>query len=728
MRKRFKLGTKIFAGFIGILTMMAVSGLIGVVSVHSVGEALHIIAAQETPILMVSGDMALNLMKLRDELSQFRMATSTIALTDGDAVAKHLPVYEALIQEFDGHVSAILEGGTLKDGTIIYKTENAKLAQAVKAADKLHTDTFQPAAMKLIEAGKTMLARDVEARQANEAMDTVYVKASESADQLDRNVRDLVAQIRKSGGSQATLQDLVVVSEVAGNAHTALAEVRIAMEEVVQMSNMADVAQAEIRYGAADKKFDAAVAALTKGGDVDGQRVNVSRFDTVRVTARRFGEQKTEFEKAASGVLSTRKSAIEAILKAQAADRELKAAGTKFLALVEQVRELSREEMNQAKSTGDATRVWSQVLLMSVLGLGIATGLLLAWVLTRMIANPIRRIVEGVTGASLQVASAAEQISGSSQSLAGSTTEQAASLEETASSLEQMANMVRQNADNAQQADLLVKEGLQVASQGGNAMQRMVDAIGKIKTSSDETARIIKTIDEIAFQTNLLALNAAVEAARAGDAGRGFAVVAEEVRNLAQRSAQAAKNTADLIASSQEKSDAGVRVAREVEVSLQEIQGAIQKIEGLVASVAEASREQSKGIEQLNQAVSQMDTATQSNAANAEETASTSEELSSQANVLRSMVQELMHMVTGGKGGNGARSLGGNGHGKLAAGAETGESSGQAQRPAGAFAGGGTFVGSGAGRPLRDRIADELHDRTDSRPEFMRNLSDADFK
>jgi methyl-accepting chemotaxis protein len=172
-------------------------------------------------------------------------------------------------------------------------------------------------------------------------------------------------------------------------------------------------------------------------------------------------------------------------------------------------------------------------------------------------------------------------------------------------------------------------------------MSRMSTSIQKIKESSDQTAKIVKTIDEIAMQTNLLALNAAVEAARAGEAGRGFAVVAEEVRNLAQRSAQAAKNTADMIGESVRNADDGVKIATEVSTSFDRIAGSSKKVNDLIAEIAAASKEQAAGIKQVNDAVSQMDKVTQQNAANAEESASASEELSSQAAELQAMVAQF---------------------------------------------------------------------------------------
>jgi len=247
-----------------------------------------------------------------------------------------------------------------------------------------------------------------------------------------------------------------------------------------------------------------------------------------------------------------------------------------------------------------------------------------------------------VSQATEQVSSASQQISAGSQSLAQGANEQASSLEEVSSSLEEMSSMTKQNAENANQAKNLAGEANNNASQGKQAMAQMSESIRKIKESSDETAKIVKTIDEIAMQTNLLALNAAVEAARAGEAGRGFAVVAEEVRNLAQRSADAAKNTANMIAESVKNSEEGVIIAAEVAKSFDAIAGSNAKVDNLIAEIAAASQEQSQGIDQVNTAVAQMDQVTQQNAANSEESASAAEELSSQAEELQSMVAQFV--------------------------------------------------------------------------------------
>ncbi|NUN96018.1 MAG: methyl-accepting chemotaxis protein [Candidatus Omnitrophica bacterium] len=307
---------------------------------------------------------------------------------------------------------------------------------------------------------------------------------------------------------------------------------------------------------------------------------------------------------------------------------------------------------DEAEAFAAVTLLRSMMLI--VAAVGVAAIILIAFLVTRSITGPINRVIEGLNQGADQVAAASGEISSSSQSMAEGASEQASSLEEISSSLEETSSMTRQNADNARQANVMATEARRAAEKGTGAMDRMSEVMAKIKTSSDETAKIIKTIDEIAFQTNLLALNAAVEAARAGEAGKGFAVVAEEVRNLAQRSSEAAKNTSNLIEGSQKNAEEGVAASQEVGGILREIVEGVQRVAHLIGEVTAASQEQAQGIEQINTAVAQLDKVTQSNAATAEESASASEELNAQAEELKQMVSVLVAII----GGNKARSNG----------------------------------------------------------------------
>ncbi|MCG6533666.1 MAG: methyl-accepting chemotaxis protein [Syntrophales bacterium LBB04] len=257
--------------------------------------------------------------------------------------------------------------------------------------------------------------------------------------------------------------------------------------------------------------------------------------------------------------------------------------------------------------------------------------------LNAAVLNLDESMLKVVVGAE-QVASAAGEISAGSQALAQGSSEQASSLEEISASLQEMTSMSRQNAANTKQAQGLAESARRFSGLGKESMKKLSDAIDQIQTSAGKTAKIVKTIDEIAFQTNLLALNAAVEAARAGEAGKGFAVVAEEVRNLAMRSATAAKNTTNLIEESVKNAENGVFINHEVMGNLEEIDRQISEVSEVMQEIAAASEQQSQGVDQINAAVEQMNQVVQQVAASSEESASASEELSGQAEEMKSMV------------------------------------------------------------------------------------------
>lgn len=253
-------------------------------------------------------------------------------------------------------------------------------------------------------------------------------------------------------------------------------------------------------------------------------------------------------------------------------------------------------------------------------------------------ADKLTEVINRINSSATLVASGAEEISQGNADLSQRTEEQASSLEETASSMEEMTSTVRQNADNAKVANDLAEETCEKAIQGGEVVNRAVTSMSAINESSKKIADIIGVIDEIAFQTNLLALNAAVEAARAGEQGRGFAVVAGEVRNLAQRSAGAAKEIKELIRDSVGKVADGSQLVNESGATLKEIVVSVQRVTQMISDITEASEEQSAGIEQVNKAISQMDEMTQQNAALVEQASAAGESMAEQANEMRRLL------------------------------------------------------------------------------------------
>jgi hypothetical protein len=272
-----------------------------------------------------------------------------------------------------------------------------------------------------------------------------------------------------------------------------------------------------------------------------------------------------------------------------------------------------------------------------------------AWLLIgHRMSKRIRELANSLKTGAVQVAQASAQASMSSQTLANGAGQQAAALEETSAALEEMAGMTRRNADSAHAVKDLATHARQSAEEGSRRMQTMVDAMAEILGASDAIAKMLKTIDQIAFQTNILALNAAVEAARAGEAGAGFAVVADEVRALAQRCAAVSRETGEKVDDSVTKSRRGAQISSEAVRSFSEILERVRHLDGLVAEIATASSEQSQGIGQVNTAVSQMDKVTQANAAGAEEIAAASEELRAQSEELCGASNGLMQLVDGG--------------------------------------------------------------------------------
>jgi methyl-accepting chemotaxis protein len=455
-------------------------------------------------------------------------------------------------------------------------------------------------------------------------------------------------------------EDIAGLSEATAQSFT-LAEQRLKLRQELDTfrEELSRVFRAAQPLAAIDAKAHAALsratlAVLYSNSTRDLNFVGRARFkegavalekSTLDAPARKlFDDLKAQFEKTLEHALAASASKADfTFFTAEAQDVQR---------VIHRLREFAEGEFD-AGQTGIAAQTATTVRLSLWLSfITISLGTVVAYFMARTITRRISHIVIDLTKSSDVVAGASTQVSANGRSLAEGSSSQAASLEETSASLEEISGMAKRNAEGASRAKAIATQTRAAADSGTAEVTSMNEAMEAIKTSSNGIAKIIKTIDEIAFQTNILALNAAVEAARAGEAGAGFAVVAEEVRALAQRSASAAKETADKIEDSVTKSHHGATVCNRVASRLQEIAVKSREVDELIAEIATASNEQTEGIEQVNKAVGAMDRVVQSTAAQAEEGAGVAQELTTQSESLRQCVDQLAHVVSGGRGGS----------------------------------------------------------------------------
>ncbi|HBF37179.1 MAG TPA: hypothetical protein DDW50_07645 [Firmicutes bacterium] len=325
----------------------------------------------------------------------------------------------------------------------------------------------------------------------------------------------------------------------------------------------------------------------------------------------------------------------------QLGDTVLAVGSGTYLPMLAQTRSEIATKINESKNRTLITILLTEIMII------IVSLFIVMFLIKNTIVNALNKGVAAINQSAGEVAAASNQLSSSAGQLSQGSAEQASAIEESSSTLQESTSMLQQNTENTKQAATLAEQAKESSNKGIQEMQKMMSSMEEIKKSSDQIARIIKVIDDIAFQTNILALNAAIEAARAGEAGMGFAVVAEEVRNLAGRSAQAAKDTAAIIETNIELSGQGVSVAGKVRQALDEITATAKKVSELMEEIAAASQEQAQGVNQVNQGMAQIETVTQQNAATAEESASAAEELSAQSETMQRIVRELLELVNG---------------------------------------------------------------------------------
>jgi methyl-accepting chemotaxis protein len=639
MFKTMKLSTKISLGFGSLIAIALVLGGLAAWTMYSVKTTATTLAFANVPEVSVANEVE------RDSLNTMYEARGYAYTEEKEFLDKakmHLAEVKKDLEEAKAHAT--------KFDIAILKQNAEKGEAAALEYEKLFDETVA----KTEAMDKDKVEMD---KAGKEYMDICAAFIAVQMKKLDNEVKAALSSEAMTG---AKADATITVDKLKERIRkTELSNEIVELGNVIRIGNWKSQATRDPKlYEDALKKFVDVNKALDELKPITTQEQDLKEIEACRAAAKDYHEAMTDF------------------LKNWSAREELnKKRGVAAAAVLDAAKTTSMTGMDDtSKAAGAAASALSTATITMISGLVVAIviGLVLSVLITRSIIEPIKaifkglktmstaelsetaqtfnNIIDGLTEGAAQVNDAAQQVASASQQLAAGASEQASSLEETSSALEEMAAMTKTNAENAKQANEFVDQTRVVAEEGDKTTARLGGAMTAINESSDKISKIIKVIEEIAFQTNLLALNAAVEAARAGEHGKGFAVVAEEVRNLAQRAAQAARETTTLIEDSVNRAREGSTVAGDVAKSLSGIVTNVAKVTTLVNGISRASQEQAQGVEQVNVAVTQMDKVTQQNSAAAEESASAAEELSAQATATQGRVNELVAVLRGSDG------------------------------------------------------------------------------
>lgn len=638
---RLRLSLKLILSFLLMAVIIGAVGSAGLFFIDRIQKKVETLSEVAFPMVIATARMSDSMLGANIE------SMAMLILEDQKAIDRKGGVINVFEEDYRTNMSGLLD--ILGKTDIGYESENVDRTRQI----------FFDGVRELIEAQKKKIAVQSASLEAFEKkrknLDAELKKMMNSALTAINEKEDAGRTLIQAG--DARMEDMeILLSELFGqdqaliqaafNLEMYLMTLQDLSRAFIAERNANRLAEIEEDFQATTKKFQSRlkrVKYFARSGD------NKNSYNFI---VREFPAF-TELAQSDTGVFAEHREFIQAETDVE----RLKALLTDSLkenrAELDNISRISSDLTDSARQSARSEVLKARRNIGMIVVAGIAMGILCAWGVIRIIVSPLQRVIAGLSQGAEQVAAASDQVSSSSQSLAENASKQAAGIEETTSSLEEMSIMTRKNADNANQANQLMREAQAIVEKANTSMIQMTDAMASVSKASTETSKIIKTIDEIAFQTNLLALNAAVEAARAGDAGAGFAVVADEVRNLAMRTADAARNTAVLIEDTVKKIKEGAELVNSTNKAFEEVADSAGQVGGLVDEIATASGEQSQGLDQVNTAVGRMSESTQQNSATAEESAGASEELSAQAIQMKGFVEELVTMVGGRRRTNG---------------------------------------------------------------------------
>jgi methyl-accepting chemotaxis protein len=596
-----RLSTKLFLGFslVAVICLALVGWALYVMK--GVGQEARVLSNQYMPQTQMANRMERSLLKAMVDMQGYQLSFDKAYLVSSrknlEEMKKQLDEAQKFVETYP-HLEAL-------------KANTAKAVKSLQDYEGLVQETEKA-------VGDIHQIRAKLESSAQEFLKTCSEFAEDQQDKLNKDIQ--------AGSSQNILKDLL-------DTFSGINDV-IILDYVIQL----DTARSQLLrdqkgLSEAMAKFNEMENQLNSIQKKTTDATNIGQLDDVRMAASDYKSQMVK-------LLATFQKLGELEKKRRSAENTVLQA-----AMVTATTGIDKA----GKRADQVDRILAHSIYL--LFMGICIGAILSFALsmfiTRSITRPLAGFIDNLKESAEEVTQASDRLSADSQNMAQGATQQAAALEETSSSLEEMASMSRQNADNASQANVLSGEAATTLHNAGSTIENLISAMQGVSNASEDTVKILKSIDEIAFQTNLLALNAAVEAARAGEAGAGFAVVADEVRNLAQRAAQSAKDIAVLIEDTIAKVRLGSTLVSETSENFVALSSRTEKVIKLVAEISEASEEQAQGAQQINKAIAEVDKVVQQNAANAQEGAGASELLKVQANQLNTVVSGLVSMVNG---------------------------------------------------------------------------------
>lgn len=597
---KMTLGIKIATGFGLILLIAVVLGALGVFNMHNASKNAEKMAGAYVPEVEISNGLERNFLKTR-----LSMVTYTFAEED-NALKTAKERYER-VQERMSDARALLQ----KNPWLVVLAEKINVLE--KALDAYYED--------VLSLENAYIKKD-EIRSVLDSSAKIYMKNTKDfhAGQKESMIRD-IEQDKPEYALKERLDKIIWSSEL------------IDMANALRISNFSAAARRDtdiLKDGlqAFDESFDSKLEQLKA---VTRLKADLDRIEEARKAGYTYADALREL--------------LQINLLVSSIDKELKEHGESALKAAEETARAGVDGTRKLAQESDESLMTASNTMIIGLVSAVILGLILAVFIIRSITRPVIAAVKTISESNVQVVSASDQISSSAQSLAEGASTQASSVEEVSATIEESTSINNQNADNAHEADSLAKDANHAATVGNEKVKQLMSAMEKITESSERIAKIIKTIDEIAFQTNLLALNAAVEAARAGEHGLGFAVVADEVKNLAQRSANAAKETAGIIEEAIDEIRVGNQIAQDTDKAFSEILEKAEKSSALIGEIALSIKEQAEGMNQVASAMGQIDQVTQLNASSSEEAAAAAEELNAQASAMMDNVRSIADIV-----------------------------------------------------------------------------------